>query len=101
MCNLTLIRAVVIHRPDFLMPGAVANEIDLRFGDSLNPATEAENDFVGELVRHKPRRGVTGGIRVLLAKNLRGLSILDIKQPALHSQLAASDTKIAKRQHRC
>ena len=89
MRDLVLVRAVVVHGPDFFVAGAVADEINLRLGDALNAAAQTENNLVGELVRHHARRGVARAIGILLAQDLRRLNILHVVQPALNSQLAA------------
>src|SRR6202167_4521818 len=45
MSDLTLIGAIVIHRPDFFVAGAIAHEKDFALGDAGNAAAEAEDDL--------------------------------------------------------
>ena len=88
MSDLVLVRAVVIHGPDFFVAGAIADEIDLRFRDALNASAQAVNDLVGELVGHHARRGVGGSVGILLTQDLRRLDVLHVIQPALSRQLS-------------
>ena len=46
-----LVPAVVIHRPDFLVPAAGADEGDLSLGDTRQAAAQPRDDIVGKLVR--------------------------------------------------
>src|ERR1017187_2103602 len=78
MRDLRLVGAVVIHCPDFFVAGAVAYKIDFAFGDAGNTAAEAEDDFVGELVRDYADGIAVGGIAVLLAQDLRRGLILQV-----------------------
>ena len=53
------------------MPGALADEIDFGFGDSLHAATEAKDNLVGKAMRDYAD-GVAGCIiGILLAEHLR------------------------------
>src|ERR1700735_2654815 len=76
--DLVLVRSVVIHRPDFFVTSAVTDEINLSLGDSLDAATEPDDDFVRKFVGHHPGCSVSGSVRVLLPANLRGLDTLDV-----------------------
>src|SRR5215831_779475 len=53
-----LIRAIVVHHPEFLGTPARTDEGDLRGTDAGQPAHEPRNDFVGELV------GILADLRV-------------------------------------
>ena len=55
MSDLVLVAAVVIHSPDFFVPAAPADVVDLRFRDTVHAAAEAKDDLVGEFVRDQPR----------------------------------------------
>src|SRR5579863_6237083 len=94
-----LVLAVIIHSPDFFVPAAAADEIYLGFGNPLNPAAQAEDDLIGELVSNGARRVTGGNILILLAENLRRSGILHVVKPALHGNVRAGDSKIAKHQH--
>jgi hypothetical protein len=65
--NLVLVVAVIIHAPDFLMPAAGADEINLGFGNALNAAAETINDFVGEFMGNHSGGIVGCTVLVLLA----------------------------------
>src|ERR1700758_4782986 len=99
MRDLVLVGPVIVHRPDFLVPAAIADEINLRFGNPLNPSTQAENDLVSKLVRHDPSCRFTGRVRVLLAENLWRLGVLYVEEPALSGQFAVRHSEIAESQH--
>ena len=55
MREFVLICAVVIHGPDFLVAAALADERDLRAGDSRQAAGKLADDFIGELMRELAR----------------------------------------------
>src|SRR5690348_287905 len=63
--NLLLVGAVPVHGPDFLVAGAVANEIDLGLSWARN-AAQLEDDLVGELVRNVARVLHAGCFLILL-----------------------------------
>src|ERR1700719_2510731 len=50
LSQLVLVLTVVNHRPDFLVAASIANERDLRAGDSRQAARQFADDFIGELV---------------------------------------------------
>ena len=64
MRDLLLVGAVVVHHPDFFVARAVADEVDLAFGDAGNASAQAEDNFVGETVRDHPRRVVAVALSV-------------------------------------
>src|SRR5580700_7230045 len=72
MSELALIRAVVIHHPDFFVTGAVADKVNLAFRDAGNASTQAENNLISESVRNHPNRVAGWNVGVLFAENLRG-----------------------------
>ena len=71
MRELVLVRAVIIHRPDFLVAAAAANEIDFAFRDPGNAAAEAKDDLIGEFVRRCAGRVIGRRILILFAQHLR------------------------------
>src|SRR5215831_3740936 len=99
MRKLMLVRAIVVHGPDFFMSGSVTDEVNLRLCDPLNSSTKPEDDLIGELMRHDSGSRITRRIRVLLPENLGRLGILYVIEPALHCQFAAGDSQIPERQH--
>ena len=99
MSELALIRAVVVHPPDFLVAGAIADKINFALGDAGNAATQAEDDLVGELVGDDAGSIVAGNVGVLLAENLRRRRVLHVVEPALNNEFAGGDAKIAEGQH--
>ena len=99
MRDLLLVGAVVVHHPDFFVAGALADEIDLGFGDSLYASAQTEDDFVGKAMRDDAH-GVGGGIvGVLLAEHLRRLLIFYVVEPTLHRNFAGGCAQIAEREH--
>ena len=83
MRHRVLVLAVVIHRPDFLVSGAIGDEIDFGFGDAVKAAAKAQDDLVREAVCDLPRIFFCGRVVVLLAENLRALRILRVEEPTL------------------
>src|ERR1700751_2308485 len=99
MRELYLVGAVVVHHPDFFVPTAIADEENLAFSDARNPAAEAEDDFVCELVRDYAYGIVRRRITVLFTEYLRRSLIVQVIEPSLHGNLVGCDAKIAKREH--
>ncbi len=99
MGELALVRAVVIHHPDFLVPAAVADEINLALANAGNASTQAHDDFVGQFVCDQPGCILGGRVRVLLAQHLRGGCVLHVVEPALHRQFVGGCREIAECQH--
>ena len=56
--DLVLVRAVVIHYPDFFVAALRAHVGDLRLRDSRLAAAEHADDVVGELMRQVARVGI-------------------------------------------
>ena len=99
MGNLALVRAVVVHGPDFLVAGTVADKINFAFRHPGNAAAEAEDDFIGEFVGDEAGGICGGSIAVLLAQHLRCSGVFYVIQPAQHCDSITSDTQVAERQH--
>src|SRR5215831_9103252 len=96
-----LIRAVVVHLPDFFLAAAGAHEKYLALGDSGYASAKTEDNFISKFVRDRARRDCGGAIGVLLAENLRRIrGALDVVKPPLHLHLVGGDSQIAERQHR-
>ena len=91
-----LILPVVVHRPDLFGAGAGADEVDLGFGDAVDAAAHAENDFVGKFVGDSSNTLAGGGILIMLAQNLRRSDVLHVIQPALDKRVAALNRQIAE-----
>src|ERR1700753_899547 len=100
MRDLMLIRAVVVHLPDFFVTATAADEEDLAFRDAGDSTTEAEDDFIGELMRDGAGCIGSSFVLVLLTKNLRRGGVVDVKQPALHGLVAVGHAEISEGQHR-
>ena len=99
MRDLLLVGAVVIHHPDFFVAAALADEVDLGFGDAGYASAEAEDDFVGKPVGDHAH-GVAGCVvGVLLAEHLRRLLILDVVKPSLHRDFAGGRAQVAEGEH--
>src|SRR6266576_4019867 len=95
-----LVGSVVIHGPNFLVAGAVADKINLALCDAGDSAAETEDDFVGKLVRDYADCIGGGVVVVLLAEHLRrGSRALDVVEPALHSDFVGSDAQVAEGEH--
>src|SRR5437667_5354231 len=96
-----LIRAVVVHRPNFLVAATGAHIINLRFRDTIDSSAQPEDDFVREFVRYDT--GSLGGccVGVLLAQHLRRSSVLHIVEPALNHDVVSRRRQISKYQHGC
>src|SRR6185437_8963469 len=95
-----LVGTVVVHGPDFLVSAAAAHEINLDLGDSLNSATEAEDNFVGEFVCGGAGGVAGGGVLILFAQNLRRRDVLHVIKPALNGHAVTGDAQVANGQHR-
>src|SRR5919108_2679781 len=96
-----LVSAVIIHRPDFFVPSATTDEINLAFRNTGDPAAQPEDDFIREFMRRDAGGINGGGIRVLLPEHLWRGDVLHVIKPALHSHAVAADAEISKRQHGC
>src|SRR5260370_28095740 len=94
-----LVGAIVVHRPDFFVAGALADEVDLGFGDSGYTSAEAEDDFVGKFVRDHAHCVARRIIGVLLAEYLWRPLILDVVEPSLHRDLAGCRAQVAESEH--
>src|SRR5271165_3361003 len=99
MGELLLVRAVVIHLPDFFGAAAIADEVDLGFGDSGDAATQAKDDFVGKTMCDQTSVGAVCFLVVLLSKHLWRLNILGVVQPTLDIKGTALNSNVAERQH--
>src|SRR4029077_1717991 len=96
-----LVRAIVIHGPDFLAATPAAHEINLALRYALNAATETKNNLVGKFMGDGAGSIGGSGILVLLAQHLRRSDILRVIEPALHGQGVAGGSQIAESQHSC
>ncbi len=68
-----LVRAlpVVIHLPDFFVPAAGSDVVDVGLGDAGNAAAQAGDDLVGKAMGDQARIILAGSFVVLLAQDLR------------------------------
>ena len=96
--QLVLVFAVVIHGPDFLVAAAIADEGDLRAGDSRQAAGKSPDDFVGKLMREGADLRFGGLAAIHFSDHRRQGSVPDIVQPGLNLQVVAVDGKVAERQ---
>src|ERR1700751_5039792 len=93
-----LVRAIVIHGPDFLAATAAAHKINLALRYTRNAATETKNNLVCEFVSDGAGVVVGSGVLVLFAQHLWRSYILRVIQPALHGQGVAGSSEITERQ---
>src|SRR5262249_165177 len=99
MGHLVLVRAVVVHLPDFFVTAAVTDKIDLALRNSGNSTAQSKADLLGKLVGSLARCVCRGGIGVLLAKNLRRADVLHVIEPAMNNHAVAGRSQVAKSQH--
>ena len=66
-----LVRAVIIHGPDFFVSRAGADKVDLAFRDSGDSTAEAKDNFIRELVCRDSSRFGGRGVRILFPQHLR------------------------------
>src|SRR5882762_7601282 len=99
MGYLLLIRAVVVHHPDFFVTTAVADKINLALTDAWYASSQAENDFIGKLVSDESCRLLGGVVGILFSEHLRTGRILYVEEPALHGDFPPSNPKVAECQH--
>src|SRR6185437_11673289 len=95
-----LIRPVVIHGPDLLVSGPRTDKVDLGLRDSVDSASQAENDFVGELMSDDPRLLRSGGVGVLLCQDLRRCRVLYVVQPSRNRKVIATRAQVSENQER-
>src|SRR5690242_1022070 len=99
MRQLFLVRAVIVHLPDFLVSAARAYIVDMRLRDTLNAAAQPEDDFVRKSMCDEPRVSVARLLAVLLAEHLWRLRIFDVIKPALDVDIAALYSEVAEGEH--
>ena len=94
--QLVLIFAVVIHRPDFLIAAAIADERNLRAGDSRQAARKFADDLIGELVSEDANLRIGCVAAIHLADNGRERCVADVIQPGLDLHTVARHREIAE-----
>lgn len=95
--ELMLIRAVVIHHPDFLDVRAHGtNEGDLRLRDARQPACQFADDFVGELMSELADLQVRGTAAIDFANDGRGRRVTDIIEPGLDGDFGSGFGEVAE-----
>ena len=99
MRDLLLVGAIVVHRPDFFVSAALADEIDLGFGNAGHAAAEAKDDFIGKAVRDYAGSFGRGISLYCLPSTCGDCLVLDVVEPALHHDFAGGHAQIAERQH--
>ncbi len=87
--ELMLIFAVVIHGPDFLVAGSIADKRDLRAGDARQAAGKFADDFIGELVREGADLRIGDLAAIHFPDDRRQGSVAHIVQPGLNLQVIA------------
>jgi hypothetical protein len=95
--QLVLVFAVIIHGPDFLVAAAIADEGDLRAGDSRQAAGKLSDNFIGELMREGADLRVGGLAAIHFSDHRRQGSIADIVQPGLNFHVACIDGEGCRR----
>src|SRR5580658_9217996 len=99
MGNLALILSVVIHHPHFLCSGAGADEVDFGFGNAVDAAAEARDDFVGKVVGDFAGRFFGGGVAVFFAEDLRAGGVAGVVEIAVDSDAPVGGGKRAEGDH--
>ena len=95
--ELVLIRAVVIHRPDFLIAsGASTYECNLRGGNPRQSAGKFHDDFIGKLVREKAHLGVGNFSAINLGYHGRGRRVAHVVEPRLNREAVATCIQISE-----
>src|SRR5437667_12849141 len=100
MGQFTLIRSIVIHRPNFFVTAAAADEKDLTLGDALNAAAQTKDDLVGKLVGNGSNRIASCRILILVAQHLRGSDVLDVIERVLLRSVDDGNSQVSKWLHR-
>ena len=99
MRELFLVRAVVVHHPDFFSASPRTDEDDLGFEDARDSAAEPEDDLISELVSDQAGVVVGCGFAVLLAEDLRVLLVVGIEEPSVHVEFAGCDGQVSEGEH--
>ena len=94
-----LILPIVIHGPDLHGAGAGADEINLGFGNAVDAAAQAKNDFVGEPVGYGARHIRGGRFVILLAQHLRVGGVVGVEEPPVNRQPTTGSGKRAEGHH--
>src|SRR5208337_4795979 len=92
----TLIRAVIIHHPEFLVAGARADEGDLRGGNAGQAAGKFIDDFIGELMGEYADLRIRGSATIDLADNRFRGSAAHIVKPRGDDHLGGGLREIAE-----
>src|SRR5260370_11376154 len=96
--KLLLVRAVVVHGPDFLVAGPVGNEVE--FGSHEADTTEELQNVGGELLRHSLRASLVEGADVSLSDDLSGgcVGLRDVVQPSVQDDLIVLNRGVSEGQ---
>ncbi len=84
LSQFTLVLAIVIHRPYLFVAASIADERDLRAGDSRQPAGQFADDFIGELVSESSDLSVIYVTSVHLSNDRGQGRIANVVQPGLN-----------------
>ena len=94
-----LVLAVVVHDPDFLRAASGADKVDFGFGDAVDAAAEAQDDFVGESVRDGARHFLACRFVVLLAEDLGVGGVARVEEPAVNAEASIVGRQRSERHH--
>src|ERR1700735_1459141 len=99
MSYLMLIRAIIIHGPDFFVSTLTANERDLRLRDAGQDGAPLRDDVVGKLMREAARVGVRGRAAIDFLQRNGSSRVVNIRQKPCGGQICAFDGKVAVGNH--
>ena len=99
MRQLLLVRAVIVHHPDFLVAAAPAHEGDLRLRDAGLAAAEHRNDVVRKLVRELSRAGVRRGPAIDFLQREWSRGVSHIGKKSRESQIRSVGRQVAVSYH--
>src|ERR1700735_587721 len=94
-----LVRAVIIHSPDFLVAALAAHVGDLRLRDARQAATQPRNDVVRELVRQAASIGVCRRATINFLQRDRRSRVVNIGKKSRGGQVCPFSRKIPVRDH--
>ena len=94
-----LVKAVVIHHPDFRVTGPVADESDFGEVDAGDSTPESLDDLVGEAVCRLSSGNLVQRGHVPLGEDARVRRVLDVVKTPRDHQVFVDDFGLAKSQH--
>src|ERR1700677_5411070 len=101
MSHLRLVRAVIIHGPDFFVSAPAADESNLRLRDAGKAAAQLRDDVVGKLVRQAARVGVGGCAAIDFLQRDGRSGIVNVGQKTRGGQVCAVYRQVSVGDHVC